>query len=109
MVLSLDRNSGPAQFELPDPWPNLELGDSAMPTVLDSPEPSSVRPFRFRLRLRAPTGGTRWADVLDESDQVIGSAHDRPYPGYGFAVHTREFAGFVADASVDFVSIGGGR
>ncbi len=58
----------------------------------------------FRVILTNDNGpGRRFGAVIDEQGAEIGTAHDYPYGGRGFAVHTREFGGFVPVDSVEFV------
>ena len=58
----------------------------------------------IRVRLIDDRGpGRRSGDVLDDTGKVIGSAHDYPYDGRGYAVHTKPFAGFVPESDIEYV------
>lgn len=59
----------------------------------------------FRVRLYEPDAveGRRTGLVLDDKDDVIGTASDYIYGASGFAVHTRPFAGFVPAKQIEFV------
>ena len=63
---------------------------------------------KFILRLHEPNAepGRRFADVLNDAGERIGSAHDFIYHGTGFAVHTGPYGGFVSLDQVVFVNGG---
>ena len=72
-------------------------------TINDDTDPFAATLFAVAdgtFRLRETAYG--W-QVLDNADQVIGSASDIPYGASGFSVHTRPFAGFVPRRNVEFV------
>ena len=60
---------------------------------------------RFRVRLDDPKApaGKRSGAVLDDRDEVLGTASDYIYGGAGFCVHTRAFGGYVALEQIEFV------
>jgi hypothetical protein len=54
--------------------------------------------FRIRMRQDGLSG-----EVLDDDDNVIGSASTYLYGSRGFSVHTRPFAGFVSRDQVQLI------
>jgi hypothetical protein len=65
----------------------------------------SILGGKFRVRLTQDNGpGRRYGFVLDDNDNIIGSAQDTTYGGRGFAVHTRPFGGFVPMEQIEFVT-----
>lgn len=80
-----------------------------MSTINENTNPVSavlhaVTGGKFRVRLTTDEGpGRRDGYVLDDSDNIIGSASDATYNGRGFAVHTKPYAGYVPEEDIIFV------
>ena len=84
--------------------------DGEMKTIKEDTNPVTAVWFalmggKFRVRLHVEDHPTvsRWGDVLDDDDNVIGSASDFIYGGRGFAIHTKAYGGFVPSENIDFV------
>lgn len=62
--------------------------------------------MKIRLKLVDPSAefGHRWALVLDDKDQSIGSANDITYHGRKWAVQTYKFAGCYDQDEVEIVN-----
>lgn len=54
--------------------------------------------------LRVSTLDKAVADVLDGQGNVIGSAHRGPYRDYGWAIHTKDWAGFAPNSQIRYLA-----
>ncbi len=81
-----------------------------MATISSETDPLSAAMFsvlggKFHLRITEDQGvGCRYADVLDDAGNKIGYAYDYLYPGSGWGVWTRPYAGYVPNEQVEVVS-----
>lgn len=76
-----------------------------MPTISNDTNPVAAVYFAIlggTFRLRRDHRDPKWAEVLDDAGNVIGSAH-QCYANGGWAVHTGPFAGYVRPDQVECV------
>lgn len=76
-----------------------------MPTISQYTNPVAAVFFAVLggvFRLKQDRRDPKWAEVVDDFENVIGSAHQF-YSNGGWAVHTGPFAGYVRADQVEFV------
>ena len=79
---------------------------TAETTAVEAIRAIALDRMKFRIKLHGDGLKERYPNgvVVDEEGEIIGGVDSYTYGGYAFALHTRNFAGYVSFDECEFVS-----